>query len=527
MNADGPQPSLGVGPLAKRVAGLRGWRRALAAVALGAAAAAAQPPLHLYPALVVAFTGLVWLLEGAGGRRSAFTDGWLFGAGYFVAGLYWVSGALLVDAARFAWLIPFAVLGLSFGFAVFAGAAALLAHLLRPPRAFPGGMSRVCVLAAAWTFMEWMRGWMFTGFPWNLVGAVWVEELPVLQMAAWVGVYGLSLLTVYSAGAFSVLAVGGRYRWQAACSGVGLMAALAVIGAVRLDTAPSGQTEGVRLRIVQPNISQRDKIRSDLQFDAFSKLAIMSEGGEGVTHVIWPEAATPMPMLRNPSNLSLIRRAVPMDGVLVTGTVRFRRDARGRVNGAWNSVVGIDGEGRVVGVYDKHHLVPFGEYMPLRSILPVSRVVPGLLDFSAGPGPRTLTLPGLPPFSPLICYEVIFPGAVVADGPRPAWLLNVTNDGWFGMSSGPYQHFASARMRAVEEGLPLVRAANTGISGVVDPYGRVLHRLGLGERGVVDSALPLPTSTMYSRTGDIPTAAAVLLIFAVCLAMSRKPKTER
>lgn len=526
MNADSPQSSLGLGPLAKRVAGVRGWRRALTAIALGAAAATAQPPLHLYPALVVAFTGLVWLLEGAGGRRHAFIDGWLFGVGYFVAGLYWVSGALLVDAARFAWLIPFAVLGLSFGFAVFVGAATLLVHLLRPPQAFPGGVSRVCALAAAWTFMEWMRGWMLTGFPWNPVGAVWVEELPVLQTAAWVGVYGLSLLTVYSAGAFAGLASGGRRRWQVACAGVGLMAVLAIMGAVRLDAAPSGQTEGVELRIVQPNIPQREKIQNDLQFAAFSRLVMMSEGGEGTTHVIWPEAATPLPMLRNPSNRSMIRRAVPPDGVLITGTVRFRRDAGGRINGAWNSIAGINGEGMVVGIYDKHHLVPFGEYMPLRSILPISRVVPGLLDFSAGPGPRTLMLPGLPPFSPLICYEVIFPGAVVADGLRPAWLLNVTNDGWFGMSSGPYQHFASARMRAVEEGLPLVRAANTGISGVVDPYGRVLDRLGLGERGVIDSALPLPTATVYARTGDLPTATVVLLIFAACLFISRKPKTE-
>lgn len=529
MRADARRPFGWPAAAAVRIGRLRGWRRNLAAFGFGVVAAAAQPPVLAIPCLAVGFAGLAWLLKGARRRRGAFVDGWMFGAGYFAAGLHWVSNALLVEASRFAWMIPPAVLGLSFGLALFAGLATLSVRLASPRRdgrenSLRSEMTEICLLAAAWTVAEWLRGWMFTGFPWNPIGAVWTGALPVLQTASWIGVLGLSLVTVYAAGAFSVLVAPARHRWPAALSGAALLAALGAAGALRLDGAPAGHADGIRLRVVQPDVPQREKIRPELRLAAFVRLAEMSGEGGAVTHVVWPESAVPLSMLLDPRHRPLLRRATPPGGFLITGTVRVRRGDDGRL-AAWNSVVGIDDAGEVAGTYDKHHLVPFGEYVPFRGILPVDRVVPGALDFSRGPGPRTLDLAGLPPFSPLVCYEAIFPGAVVDEtGPRPAWLLNVTNDAWFGTSVGPHQHFAAARMRAVEEGLPLVRAANTGISGVVDAYGRVVRRLGLGTRGTIDAALPLPTETVYARFGDGPALLAALLILGAGLAMNGRRK---
>ena len=498
--------------LAFRIASLAGWRRCCAAALFGACAAAAQPPFHVLPALVAGFAGLIWLLDGAATARRSFGDGWMFGAGYFAAGLYWVSNALLVDAERFVWLIPFAAVGLSFGLGAFGGMAALAFHRFRAT-----GLMRVCVLAACWTFFEWARGAAFTGFPWNPVGNVWVAAPPVLQAAAWFGVYGLSFVTAYAAGAFALLASPGS-RFSVA-SGVCLLAALAVAGGIRLATASDEAVDGVKLRIVQPNIAQRDKWRNDRRAANLRKLLELSVGG-GATHVIWPEAAVRFALTTDGGSRRLLSAAVPRDGILVTGFTRYGFDS-GRLKEVWNSLAVLDDGARIVGVYDKHRLVPFGEFVPFRSFLPMDKITPGALDFSPGPGPATLRPAGSPPFSPLICYEAIFPGGVTAQDDRPAWLLNVTNDAWFGGSAGPYQHFASARMRAVEEGLPLVRTANTGISGVVDAYGRVRERLDLEEEGVVDANLPRAAArrTPYSLFGDLPAAiaaAALLLVVRLC-----------
>lgn len=510
-----------VARLSAGLAGCTGWRRWAAAFALGALAAAAQPPVHLIPVLIVSFAGLVRLLDGATRGRTAFAVGWWFGAGYFAAGLYWVSYALLVDAARFAWLIPPALLGLSFGLGLFIGAATWLAR-----RAARAGLWRIAGLAGAWTLLEWIRGVVLTGFPWNPVGNVWVAAPPVLQAASWIGVYGLSLLTVFAAAAPAGLAGPGpaRARWTAALSGLALIAALAVAGAVRLSGDAGGSVAGVTLRIVQPDIAQQDKWRPDVRAANFAlHMRLSGRRGDGrATHVIWPETAAPFSVATDPRGRDLLRAAVPPGGLLLTGAPRFRVEG-GRIVQIWNGLVAVDDRGEVVAGYDKHHLVPFGEYTPFRDILPLEKITVGSLDFSAGPGPATLRLPGLPPVSPLICYEAIFPGEVTAPGDRPGWLLNVTNDGWFGLSAGPHQHLASARLRAVEEGLPLVRAANTGISAVIDPYGRDVARLPLGVRGVIDSALPLALPpTPFSRCGNAVPLALALLFLGVSAIFARK-----
>lgn len=506
-----------------------GWRRWAAAFLLGAVAVAAQPPFHVLPALLIAFPGFVWLLDGAATPRSAFGVGWMFGAGYFAAGLYWVPNALLVDAARFAWLIPFAVLGLSLGLGLFIGGVALLARQIWSP-----GAGRIFGLAASWAFFEWVRGTVLTGFPWNPVGNVWVAATPVLQTAAWIGVYGLSALTVFAAAALAMLGGPGSHgrkcRWYWGFSGIVLFAMIAAAGTFRLADATRDTVPGVYLRIVQPNIAQRDKWLPARRAQNYARhLEMSGDGGDGrVTHVIWPETAAPFSVSTDVARRALMRRVVPPKGMLLTGSVRLERQ-NGRVVRVWNSLVAVDDKTDVAAVYDKHHLVPFGEYMPLRDILPLAKITAGALDFSSGPGPRTLRLAGLPAFSPLICYEIIFPARVVDVADRPSWLLNITNDAWFGTSAGPHQHFASARLRAVEEGLPVVRAANTGISGVVDPYGRVIASLGLDTAGTVDAELPVaaPGRTLFARAGNILPGFLALIMFSTALVFRRRQRKDK
>ena len=517
----------GVAALAGRLRGLAGWRRALAAAILGVLATGALPPVQLVPLVFVAFSGLVLLLEavddGPRPLRGAFLAGWWFGFGHFVTNLYWLAHALLIDAAQFGWMVPFAVFGLSGFFAVFTGAACLATAATRTR-----GAARVLVLAIAWTIVEWLRGHILTGFPWNLIGTVWTGTLPVMQVASLVGLYGLGLLTVLVAALPAALAApAGQRRWGGPIAAALLLVAAAVFGMLRLpndrDAAPD-----YRLRLVQPNVPQSLKWDPAQREANLAKTLALSRsaGFESRTHVIWPETAVPFVITDfnnvGPALREGLASAVPPGGLLLTGAPRAERDAEGRLV-LWNSLHALDPAGAIVATYDKFHLVPFGEYVPLRSILKIAKVTVGNVDFSPGPGLRTLALPGLPDVSPLICYEAIFPAQVVAPGTRPAWLLNITNDAWFGISSGPYQHFTAARFRAVEEGLPLVRAANNGISAVVDSYGRIEARLELGATGVVDAALPpaLP-STLYSRFGDGVLAVLVLAFGAAALRLHNR-----
>ncbi len=497
--------------LAGRLSALGGWRRAVAAAGLGALSAGALPPLHLLPLLWLAFPGLLWLLDGARRRRDAFVLGWAFGAGHFAAGLYWVGYAFLVDAERFGAVMPLAVAGLAAGMALFPAAALVFVWTCGGR-----GLARVFALAGSWGFAEWLRSWVLTGFPWNLIGTVWAFADAPIQLAAATGVWGLSLVTVVAAAAPACLgeAAPGRSLSRATpwVLGLGLPALLWAGGELRLAFAPApgeAVVEDTVLRIVQPSIDQRIKWQSDKRAGHVAGQMAMSErggagasGGGAVTHVIWAETAVPFLLGEDPGLRRALSKVVPPGGVLLTGAPRREQTDGGQR--VWNTLFALDDAGEVVAAYDKHHLVPFGEYTPLRALFGFAKLTVGASDFSAGEGLRTLSLPGLPPVSPLICYEVIFPGQVVAPGPRPGWILNVTNDAWFGASSGPYQHFASARLRAVEEGLPLVRAANSGISAVIDAYGRVIARLGLGRVGIIDAPLPRPIQekTTFGRIGN-------------------------
>ncbi len=425
---------------------------------------------------------------------------------------------------EFGWLAPIAPVALAALMALFPAAAAAATRLSRT-----SGVGRVLVFAAAWTLFEWVRSWAFSGFPWNLIGSVWTFSDAMIQAGAFIGTYGLGLLTL-AAAAMPAALVGERPGDE----GAGLrplVAALAVLalvgagGSARLVLAgPSETVPDVRLRLVQPNIPQAEKWKPELRGQHFlSQLRMGSLPGDPPpTHVIWAEAAAPFFLAETPEALALLAEATPEKGLSIVGTLR--RSLPGEPYQIWNSLLAVTRPGAVVAAYDKSHLVPFGEYVPFRSILGLSSVAAGAADFSAGYGIATLSLPGLPEVSPLICYEVIFPAAVTDRDRPPRWLLNLTNDGWYGQSPGPYQHFASARLRAVEEGLPLVRVANTGISAIIDAHGRVIDQLPLGAQGLIDGPLPvaLASATLYGRFGNAVVFALIAVVAAAGLALGRR-----
>ncbi len=491
-----------LGRLGISVAGLTGWRRGAVAAGLGILAAGALPPLHLVVLLVPAFSGLVWLMDGCARWRAGLAVGGWFGFGLGAAGLYWIANALLQEPEKYGWLVPVAVVGFAALMAVFSAAAVVLAT-----RAAPPGVGRILVLAAAWTAMEWLRGWVLTGFPWNLLGTVWVFSESMLQLASVTGVLGLSLLTVGVAAMPALLAnAQGPLRIPGPVIGAAVILGVVwAAGGGRVPAEPMPLVPEVRLRLVQPNIPQRLKWVPELRQGHLAKQIAMTvaPGTPPPTHVIWAETAVPFLLAGDPARLAAIGRAAPPGGLVITGAPRATPKGE-RPFRVWNSIHAIDGSGRITATYDKFHLVPFGEYVPFRRFIDMAKITTGGTDFSPGPGLSTLRLQGLPPVSPLICYEVIFQGRVLDPADRPRWLLNLTNDAWYGQSPGPYQHLAAARLRAVEEGLPLVRVANTGISAVIDPYGRLIARLDLGRQGVIDSGLPKPldNQTIYARVGD-------------------------
>jgi apolipoprotein N-acyltransferase len=488
---------------------LKGWRAAGAAFVAGALAALAMPPLHWLPLAVLGIVAFVWLWDTAPGPRSALLRGWAWGTGHFAVGSYWIVEAFFVPPADYGPLGPPIVIGLAalLGFfpAMAAGAAKWVA--LRWP-SMGGRYCRLLLLAIAWTIAEWLRGHVFTGYAWNPLAHVWAFATPLLQGAALFGVYGLGLLT------FVILAAPAA-GWRASVLALVVAGGAGFAGQAAMapvDTAGDGPL----VRIVQPNTPQAEKWRPEMRAAHMGKLVEMSrrDGFDGLAAVIWPETAPPVVVVPGSAVLEVMAKAVPPGGYLLTGAAR---QTRNREDGVWNSLLVVDGEGGIVATYDKVHLVPLGEYIPFhKQLAPVSGAI-GRGSFEVGESRVTLDLPRLPSFSPIICYEVIFPAAVTGPGPRPRWLLNVTNDAWFGLSSGPYQHLASARLRAVEEGLPMLRAANTGVSAVIDAYGRVLAALDMQREGVIDHRIPAAREpTPYGRWGD--GALVVLLLVATgCL----------
>jgi len=500
---------------------LGGWRTYGAAFVTGVLAALAMPPLYWLPLGVLGVCGFVLLWDAASSPKAALLRGWAWGLGHFAVGSYWILEAFYVPPGDYALLGPPMVLGLAAILGFFPGLAAGTSRWLaqRAPFLFNRGR-RLFLLAIAWTAAEWLRGHIFTGYPWNPLGHVWAFSTALLQSASLFGIYGLGAFT------FLVLAapVAG---WRAIVAGVALVGVAGLGGHAVLSSAlESQEARGAPVvRIVQPNIAQHEKWRPQDQVQHINELLELSHrpGFSNLAAVVWPETAVPFIVDPLSPALPILATAAPPGGYLLTGVARGTEQAR---DGVWNSLIAIDGSGAIRAHYDKSHLVPFGEYIPFhRQLAPISGTVGGRGSFEEGDGPVTLSLPGLPPFSPMICYEAIFPveiGDALSRADRPGWLLNVTDDAWFGMTPGPYQHYAQARLRAIELGLPLVRVANSGISAIVDGFGREVAATPLGSEGVLDGGLPeaLPP-TWQSRFGSA-TAAALGLTLLLLTFLGRK-----
>ena len=526
--------------LADRVVLAWGWPRRLIALICGASGALALAPLDLWPLMVVPMTVAVWLIDGsvaqtARGRLwAAASAGWWWGFGYHLAGLWWLGAAFLVEADKFAWAMPLGVVALPAFLAIFPAAGFALA------RAFwPTGAGRILVLAAALALSEWLRGHVLTGFPWNVYGMMLAGPSWLAQSASLIGLYGLTALAVAIGAAPAVLCTGetDAERWRAPVFAALLLAVMAGFGAWRVPAEPVAAVNGVKLRLMQPNLPQDAKFsprNSEMILSHYLALSDRATGPatsgvQDVTHLIWPESAFPFLLGRTPQALARIAALLPPNTTLITGAARAGETLPGESRPPiYNAIQVVNDEGVITGSYDKVHLVPFGEYLPpfldrlIRAIgLSEFVSVPG--GFASGNRRTPLSIRGLPPAASLICYEVIFPGEAMPSGPRPGFMLNLTNDGWFGQTSGPYQHLAQARLRAIEEGLPLVRVANTGISAVVDHYGRIRAALPLGETGVLDTSLPRAgAATPYSRFGDLFFAGVVASLLLAGVIMRRR-----
>jgi apolipoprotein N-acyltransferase len=498
---------------AQRVILAEGWTRRLIAFAGGAAGALALAPIGFFPAFFVPMTLAVWLLDGAGSDslaaslRRAFGAGWWLGFGYFVAGLWWLGAAFLVEADRFAWALPLGVLGLPAVLAIFTGFGFVAARLL-----WSSGPTRIFALSAGLSASEWLRGFVLTGFPWNDFGMALGANLVLAQSASLWGLYGLTLIAVAIFAAPALLAAPRvlpcsvrRLLYGVAAVWVGL----ALFGVARLSAA-STDVKGVKIRIVQPNVPLEDfrADRRDQLLDHYLDLSDratspQTSGLGDVTHLFWPESSFPFILARDGAALSQLGARL-QNAILFTGAARA--EGEGRSTQYFNAIEVIAG-GVVKESYDKRHLVPFGEYLPFSGLLGrlgISQFVAIPGGFASGQASRVLTAPGIPPILPMVCYESIFPNEIAARintlSVRPGALLNVTNDSWFGDTPGPFQHFSQARLRTIEQGLPMIRAANTGVSALLDPYGRTVAIAPFGTDAVIDGALPkaLPP-TLFSR----------------------------
>lgn len=519
--------------LAEFVMLAHGWRRILMLVAAGALAALSAPPIFFLIALFIGMPVLVWALDGAERKRSlsaavfgpAFRIGLAFGFGYFLVALHWIGAAFFVDGGWLLVLMPIAVAGLALLLAIFWGLGTALAHLF-----WSAGTGRIFALATALTLAELARGYLFTGFPFDLLGYALTANLEMMQATSLVGVYGLTFVAILISATPALV-------WPAAerslfarvlplFAAFGLLAGQIAWGNFRLNETRTEAFEDVVLRIVQPVIPQDVKWQTFAREETITRLLDLSsmqtnpedQGLDDVTHLIWPEAAIPFFLSDEPELLARIARTLPDDIWLLTGAPRQPYGANGEiVTGAkpFNSVLAFNGRGEVVTSYDKTHLVPFGEYLPFGDFLRqfgISQLVEGSQGWAAGTERRLFQLPGSPAILPLVCYEIVFPGSLGAPVSEAGFILVVTNDAWFDGSMGLAQHFHHARIRAVEEGISVVRAANSGISAIVDPLGRIDAMMGEGMVGAIKGTPAQPVEpTVFAQYRHWPLVAMLFL----------------
>ena len=486
---------------------MRPWPRRGLAAACGLALSAGAAPLSFPWLVFLAVPVLGWALTGARTPREGFGLGWWAGTAYFAASMSWIVEPFFVEPERHGWMAPFALVFLAGGLALFWGVGFAAACRF-------GGRARVLAMVLAWVLVEFVRAHIFTGFPWGLIAYGW-SETPIFQGLAWLGPHGLGLATLLVA----VLPLLLPRVWLGGVLVVALAVAGGLGGAARMG--PVDQT-GVVVRLVQPNAPQHLKWEPEMVPVFWDRLITYTEAANAPDVVVWPE--TSLPFLWGEADAAARRMVIAARGAdLIVGHRRFMELA------VRNSLLHLDGTGAEVADYDKHHLVPFGEYIPLGELAARFGIF-GLaandgVGFEAGPGPRVIAAGDAPPYLPLICYEAIFPGLAQVEGERPAWLLHLTNDAWFGDFAGPYQHLVQARARAIEQGLPLARAANTGISAMIDPYGRIVASAALNTEGYVDAVLPAAIAPPpYTRWGEAPW---LVLSFGMYLGLWLRRRRDR
>lgn len=514
--------------LAGRVILLWGWRRVLAALAAGALAALSQPPFDFPAVCFIAFPVLVWLLDGTASqpgerltRRLArpFLIGWWFGFGYFLAGLWWTGSALLVEAELFAWALPLAVLGLPALLAIFYGFATMLARLL-----WSDGASRIAALAANFALAEWLRSFILTGFPWNAIGQAAMPVPLLMQSVGAVSMIGINALAVF---VFASPALFASHRGRLAGFAVAGIAIILHVGygSWRLAGAEAAAPPLLGVRIVQPSIDQTEKWDEQVRPRIFQTLLDLSalpaatdesrpELPELPELIVWPETSVPFILSQQPDALAALAEMIDDGQTLMAGAVRIEGESSDIRY--YNAIITINADGEIIDAADKLWLVPFGEFLPfadLLSSLGVEKLVRSVSAFSPGSQRNLLSTPSGAQALPLICYEVIFPGAAFYGDTDADFIVNVTNDAWFGITPGPYQHFRQAQLRAVEAGRPLVRAANNGISGVIDAYGQIVDAFALNAVGALDVVIPRQKVTSLTGQPELAGFAIVLLFW--------------
>lgn len=504
-------------------------RRKLLALLMGCASVFALPPFNQFYILFISIGTLFLLIENSEKSSKAFAFGYWFGFGYFALGLSWAANALLIDDTL-KWFYPVAVLGFGLFFGLFIAFPAYFASKYRKI------YYKLFAFCSLWVIFEWIRSFLFTGFPWNPIGSALTFDIRLLQPASLFGVYGLSFL-VLTVTIAPLLAIAERemrsYIYLIAVA-LPLTFMTYTYGNQRIQKNTFFKNSQTKIRIVQPAIPQKYKwdrasLETNLQsYIDFSNYPIKGDKAP-IDFIIWGETASPFALDHNNEYLERVTDAIPnKDGYLITGSYSYEYDREEGLNRPTNSLFVIDKQGNIIEYYNKTHLVPFGEYIPFKQFLPewIRPITNVVANFKEGEGHKTIKVGSHPSFAPLICYEIIFPNNVIDRKNKPDWIVNVTNDGWYGDSMGPYQHLASTQLRAIEEGVTIVRAANTGISAIISYTGEVLEKIPLNRAAVMDTYIPQKSSisTTYNKIGNL---FIFILIFANIIIIFGRKKQKK
>lgn len=499
------------------------YNKYLYSLIAGAFSGLSFAPVFLFPILFITFPLFYFLITKSEAKKEAYFIGFFFGFGHFITGLYWISYALFFDINQFWFLFPFALVGIPAAIAIlYIGPFALIMSFIKINH-----FSRIIIFSILWVVFELARNYFFSGFPWNLLGYSLCFNDEIVQLASVTGIWGLSLVVIFSSSLVYLMFESKKNTKKVILFLIALYGGLYLFGSLKIKFSQLEIIPQTSLRIVQANIKQElrwSQNRATKNLETYINLS--NKNKKTIPDIIiWPEGGLEFAVSIN-HKLPFLENIFDSKTFLVTGAERMQK--HGTEFEVWNSLVAINNEGRIVDYYDKVHLVPYGEYVPMRSILKFNKITKGFRDLSRGKGPKSITLSkDIPSFSPIICYEVIFADQPIIKGKNaPKWLLNITNDAWYGITSGPYQHFHKSRIRAIEQGIPLVRSAGTGISGIIDSNGKVIAKLALNTEGVIDAILPAPllNKTIYNQYGEkiIYLFLAFLALFAVLFKKFKK-----